>query len=213
MVRIAAGDAFILFCDGISLKYLAANEKRPQKHQLLIDFEDGTALCASVQMYGGLWCFEEGKFDNPYYKTAAEKPSPLSEEFNLGYFMDVLNGPDAGSLSAKALLATGQRIPGLGNGVLQDILFEAGVHPKKKLMNFTDEDRESLYEAIRTVLRHMAEQGGRDTEKDLFGDPGGYTTKLSKNTAGKPCPVCGNIIKKEAYLGGSIYICEMCQKL
>jgi formamidopyrimidine-DNA glycosylase len=127
--------------------------------------------------------------------------------------MDILNGPDTGSLSAKALLATGQRIPGLGNGVLQDILFEAGVHPKKKLMNFTDEDRESLYEAIRTVLRHMAEQGGRDTEKDLFGNPGGYTTKLSKNTAGKPCPVCGSIIKKEAYLGGSIYICEMCQKL
>lgn len=41
----------------------------------------------------------------------------------------------------------------------------------------------------------------------------GYKTKLSKNTVDKPCPVCGNIIKKEAYMGGSIYFCPTCQKL
>lgn|GEM_PF-2077218 len=30
----------------------------------------------------------------------------------------------------KAFLATEQRIPGLGNGVLQDILWTARIHPK-----------------------------------------------------------------------------------
>ena len=35
--------------------------------------------------------------------------------------------------SAKALLATDQMIPGLGNGVLQDILYLARVHPKTKI--------------------------------------------------------------------------------
>jgi formamidopyrimidine-DNA glycosylase len=213
MVRIKAEDTVILFCDGVSLKYLAAGEKRPQKHQLLIEFGDGTALCASVQMYGGIWCFKEGTFDNTYYKTAEEKPSPLTEEFDSSYFESILDDPEAIKLSAKALLATGQRVPGLGNGVLQDVLFEAKVHPKKKLMNFSSADKKALYAAVKTVLRQMADRGGRDTEKDLFGNPGGYITKLSKNTAGKPCPVCGNVIKKEAYLGGSVYICESCQKL
>ena len=59
----------------------------------------------------------------------------------------------------------------------------------------------------------MAAEGGRDTEKDLYGENGGYHTILSKNTVGKPCPVCGSFIKKESYLGGSIYICESCQRL
>jgi hypothetical protein len=34
-------------------------------------------------------------------------------------------GQEVKKLSLKALLATEQRIPGLGNGVLQDILFKA----------------------------------------------------------------------------------------
>jgi formamidopyrimidine-DNA glycosylase len=59
----------------------------------------------------------------------------------------------------------------------------------------------------------MIEQGGRDIEKDLFGNPGSYITKLSKNTANKPCKICGTTIIKEAYMGGSIYYCPKCQKL
>jgi len=35
---------------------------------------------------------------------------------------------------------------------------------------------------------------------------------LGRNTADKPCAVCGAIIKKEAYMGGSNYYCEGCQK-
>jgi formamidopyrimidine-DNA glycosylase len=69
-----------------------------------------------------------------------------------------------------------------------------------------------MYRAVKSVLQEMTEQGGRDTERDLFGNPGSYKTILSKNTAGKPCPACGTIIRKEPYLGGSIYFCETCQK-
>jgi formamidopyrimidine-DNA glycosylase len=57
------------------------------------------------------------------------------------------------------------------------------------------------------------EKGGRDTELDLFGRPGGYRTVLSKNAAGMPCPKCGTLIRKESYMGGSIYLCENCQEL
>jgi formamidopyrimidine-DNA glycosylase len=59
----------------------------------------------------------------------------------------------------------------------------------------------------------MTESGGRDTEKDLYGNPGGYPTILSKNTFGNPCKKCGSKIVKEAYLGGSVYFCSGCQAL
>jgi formamidopyrimidine-DNA glycosylase len=58
----------------------------------------------------------------------------------------------------------------------------------------------------------MTEQGGRDTERDLFGCFGGYKTILSKNTVDTPCLVCGTVIKKEPFMGGSIYYCPGCQK-
>jgi len=53
--------------------------------------------------------------------------------------------------------------------------------------------------------------GGRDTESDLFGHWGGYKTKLSKANKAMVCPVCGGAVRKENYMGGSIYYCENCQ--
>jgi len=111
------------------------------------------------------------------------------------------------------LLATEQRIPGLGNGVLQDILFNVKMHPKKKVNMLSDKDKENLFKSIRATLSAMVSQGGRHTELDLFGHTGGYKTILSKNNVNKPCPVCRTIIKKEAYMGGSVYFCENCQTL
>ncbi len=115
-------------------------------------------------------------------------------------------------LSLKAFLATEQRIPGLGNGVLQDILFNAKMHPKKKVSTLSKKDKEGLLDSLKLTLSRMVTHGGRDTEADLYGRQGGYKTILSRNTVGKPCPICGTIIQKEAYMGGSIYFCSTCQK-
>ena len=212
-VEITVEDVVLLFGDGVNLRYHGNEEKRPQKHQLLVEFDDFTAISASVQMYGGLWCFNIGGFDNSYYLHAKESISPISEEFTREYFNAILSATGAEKSSAKALLAAEQRIPGLGNGTLQDILFNAKIHPKKKLSSFTEDDKELIYNSIKSTLKEMTQQGGRDTEKDLFGNPGGYITKLSKNTANKPCKICGTPIIKEAYMGGSIYYCPQCQKI
>jgi formamidopyrimidine-DNA glycosylase len=212
-VEIKAEDSYILLNDGVSIKYCCTNEKRPQKHQLLVEFDDFSAISCTVQMYGGLLCFRDGDLDNIYYKMAKEKPMILSDEFSRDYFTEMFSSPEVQKLSAKAFLATEQRIPGLGNGVLQDILYNAKIHPKKKVNTFSDAEKSDIYNSIKATISEMIIQGGRDTEKDIFGCFGGYETRLSKNTAGKSCGLCGSIIKKESYLGGSIYYCEGCQKL
>ncbi len=212
-VEIQAEAAVILVGDGVGLRFHDRNDKRPLKHQLLIEFTDGSALSATVQMYGGLWCFSGGEWDNPYYKAAREKPSPLSEEFNCEYLEALLTAPEVQKLSAKAFLATEQRIPGLGNGVLQDILYNAQIHPKKKVNAFSVTERDMLFKSLKQTLAEITVYSGRDTEKDLFGRPGGYITRASKNTAGQSCPSCGKTIRKESYMGGSIYYCEGCQPI
>jgi formamidopyrimidine-DNA glycosylase len=213
LVEIQADDAVLLFGDGTVLRFHSKGEMRPLKHQLLIEFDDATAISASVQMYGGVWCFKQGEYENRYYDVARSRPSPISDEFDRAYFNNLITPSDVQKLSAKAFLATDQRIPGLGNGVLQDILFNARIHPKRKVETLTDIEREALFNSMKSTLKEMTVQGGRDVEKDLFGRPGGYRTKLSQNTMGKPCPVCGGAIVKQAYMGGSIYFCDGCQKM
>jgi formamidopyrimidine-DNA glycosylase len=179
---------------------------------LCLEFEDGSSFTGTIQMYGGLYVYPSGTaVTNKYYLVARERPSPLSAGFDQGYF-EKLFDDNSVKLSLKAFLATGQRIPGLGNGVLQDILFHSGMHPKKKVSSISVKDKKDLLASIKTILKEMVARGGRDTERDLFGNLGGYVTILSKNTAGKPCPVCGKPIVKEAYLGGSIYYCKVCQR-
>jgi formamidopyrimidine-DNA glycosylase len=213
LVEITAGDADILLGEGTAVRFHAPSEPRPPKHQLLVEFDDHSAISAAVQMYGGMGAFLEGELDNPYYRVAKEKPSPFSPAFDQSYFDRIISAPEVQKLGLKALLATEQRIPGLGNGVLQDILFRARMHPKKKVGTLSEKDRKVLFDSVKRTLAAMAAKGGRDTELDLYGRPGAYKTILSKKTVNKPCPVCGTIIKKEAYLGGSVYNCEKCQRL
>ncbi|MCL2342626.1 MAG: endonuclease VIII [Firmicutes bacterium] len=202
----------VSFGDGVNVRYFAPGEKRPAKHQLLLELGDESAVCCTVQMYGGLWAFSDGRNDDFYYNAAREKPSPLTDAFDAAYFAALLTD-ETRRLSAKAFLATEQRIPGLGNGVLQDILWRAKIHPKRKMSALSGAEFETLYHAVKDTLAEMAQKGGRDTEKDLFGKPGGYNTIMSRKNDGMPCPACGGVIKRMAYMGGNVYVCEGCQTL
>ncbi len=211
-VEIEIEDCILLLGDGAGIKYYRSGEELAKKHQLLIEFTDFSSLTVTISMYGGIWAFKNGENENPYYLVAKKNPNPMTDEFDLPYFNSISLDRTLAKLSAKAFLATEQRIPGLGNGVLQDILFHAGIHPKRKMATLEDEDRVILFESIKSTLFEMFQKGGRDTERDFFGCNGGYQTICSKNTVNTPCKVCGTTIKKEAYMGGSVYYCEGCQK-
>ncbi len=212
-LEIKIQDVILNFHDGVNLRFYNKFEKKPIKHQLYLSFDDGSALAATVAMYGGIWCCRPDEIENDiYYKAAKESISPLSDEFNYEYFKTLFNEKSL-KMSAKAFLTTEQRIPGLGNGVLQDILLNAKIHPKKKINTLTEEQRQDIFNSIKNTLSEIIDNGGRDTERTLFGDFGGYITKLSKNTIFSPCPNCGGHIKKENFMGGSIYYCESCQKI
>jgi formamidopyrimidine-DNA glycosylase len=210
-IEFEAGDMVVSV--SAPIRYHRQGDKRPKKHQLLIEFEDGTAISASAQMWGGFFCFPVGGIGGfPDYQIARSRPSPLTDAFNRAYF-DTLFDENTPKLSAKAFLATEQCIPGLGNGVLQDILWTARIHPKHKMGALSEQAVGAMFVAVKQVLAEMTAQGGRDTERDLFGNYGGYATILSKNTVDEPCPACGTLIRKETYLGGSIYYCAGCQRL
>ncbi len=213
LVEIEAEAAAVLLGEGTATRFHGPDEPRPARHQLLVEFVDRSALSVAVQMYGGMGVCPAGELDNPYSRVAKARPSPFSLAFDAAYFARIVSDDAAQKLSLKGVLATGQRIPGLGNGVLQDILFNAGWHPRKKVGGMSAKDRTRLFKCITTTLAAMADRGGRNTEFDLFGSRGGYATILSRDAVNKPCPTCGAPIRKESYLSGSIYSCPRCQSV
>jgi formamidopyrimidine-DNA glycosylase len=212
-VEVDVEDARLAFAEGVVLRVLDPGAARPTKHQLLVEFDDGTGLAASIQMYGGLWAFAPGSFGNAIADAARAKPSPLSDGFDRVHLERLVAEPGARERSVKALLATEQRVPGFGNGVLQDVLWVAGIHPRRRVSSLADEDLERLHRSIRETLSAMVRGGGRDTERDLFGRDGGYATRASRRTLGRPCPRCGAPIQRQAFLGGAVYTCPTCQPL
>ena len=102
-------------------------------------------------------------------------------------------------------------VAGVGNGYLQDILFRAKIHPKRRVVDISEPERRALYDATRETLGQAAELGGRDTERDLYNKRGKYVRILDSRTKGNPCPECGTPIEKTQYLGGAAYFCPSCQ--
>ena len=204
-------DTHITIGDGTNIRYFNPHENQPDKHQLLLVLDDGSFLVFTVAMYGAIYAYR-GTFDNKYYVGSSESLSPLDDRFDKAFFENIFCSVKK-DISIKALLATGQRIPGFGNGVLQDILFNSGINPKRKISTISDFEKEDLFHDFKCNLLNMTDKGGRDTEKDLFSNAGGYKTILSKNTYKNPCPNCGGTITKEAYLGGSVYYCQTCQPM
>jgi len=212
MVEIGLSGSTLLFSDGVRLRLHPDAGPIPKKHQLLLGFDDGTALSASLVMYGGLFCWEQGdEFENMYYDVAREKPSPLTDAFDEAYFKELMLPEEVRKLSLKAALATEQRIPGLGNGCLQDILWHARLNPRQKLKTLSVSEQGALFTSLKEILAEMTRLGGRSTEQDLFGTPGGYQVVMCAENKGKPCPRCGREILKESYMGGSVYTCPQCQ--
>jgi formamidopyrimidine-DNA glycosylase len=212
LIEIIAEDTKIVFGDGANIRYLSKDEEIPEKNQLLIKFDDLSSLTCSTQMYAQIHVAIATEYDYMYYDVAKEKPSPLSDDFNREYFESLI-GEVSPNASVKSFLATKQRIPGLGNGTLQDILFNAKIHPKTKIKKLTLDDKDRLFESVKKTLKTMRENKGRNTEKTLFGEFGEYETILSSKTFKNPCQICGDKILKESYLGGTIYYCPICQPL
>ena len=178
MVEITIEDKVLVLTDGVNLRYLTPGTKLPAKHQLLIAFEDESCLIASVRMYGGLMCYDKNAATgmlSEYYRTAKSKPQVMSDAFSKEYFLGLINDESAQKKSAKAFLATEQTVPGLGNGVLQDILYHAHIHPKKKIAALTDKEKENLFYQVKETMNDIYRQGGRNTESDLLGENGKYT--------------------------------------
>jgi formamidopyrimidine-DNA glycosylase len=213
MIRLEPGWVLCLAELGGRVLYHPAGAKLPDRHQILLRFEDGGAITVTIQMWGALQLYTAAELAQKPHLTRQEKIPPLSDDFTFDYFQALLADPiERERKSAKYFMISKPGLLGVGNGCLHDILFRAKIHPKHLIKDFTPAQAHALYDATRETLRLMVEGGGRDIEKDLYGNPGKYACILHAKSAGEACPVCATPIEKTAYLGGAAYFCPRCQE-
>ena len=196
------GERILLHRDGTTV---------PKKYHLYLGFDDGSCLTVSVQGWGAAMLLRPDELEQvPWLKPKG--PSPLSDDFTLDYFLGLFDTiPPDDKRAAKYFLISEPGVWGVGNGYTQDILFRARIHPRRRVVDTSVEERRALYEAGRQTLAQATELGGRTDERDLYGNPGGYQRILDSTAAGNPCPVCGTTIEKIQFLGGASYFCPRCQ--
>jgi len=200
---------------GGKILYHAPGEAVPAKCHLLWEFSDGSHLTYALQMWGAVKLLDAAEFnERPHAETGLP---PLHPDFTFERFNTMLDEyPEKTSKGIKGfLVATGyvmsNHVSGLGNAIVQDILFHARLSPRRKTPDITPEERQRLYDAIQSTIAKAIEQGGRYDEYDLYGNPGGYVRLMDSKTVDKPCPNCGIEIQKISYLGGACYLCPNCQ--
>ncbi|HEX7608589.1 MAG TPA: DNA-formamidopyrimidine glycosylase family protein [Candidatus Cryosericum sp.] len=184
-------------------------EPLPKNRQSAVLFEDGSAFSQHFWWFGYVHAVKTVELAS-HAMTGSLGLDPLDDaEFTPGAFERMLEQRKRSAI--KTVLMDQKNIAGIGNVYIQDILFAAGLHPLRKTTDVTASERRALYAAIRSQLGHALELGGLAFEKDLYGQPGRFTEFLVGYREGKPCPVCGTVVRKIRTSGTSSFICPICQ--
>jgi formamidopyrimidine-DNA glycosylase len=205
--------SLILGGGGERIIYHRSEATLPKKYQLFLRFTDNTYLTVSVQGWGSVFLLLKSELPaHPFVNL--KNPSPLSDAFTMRFFQErfVELQPDD-SRSVKFFMISKPGVLGVGNGCLQDILWRAKIHPRRRAVSLSTGEQERLYTSIRQALADMVAGGGRDGDYDLYNKPGGYRRVMHSKAVGQPCPNCRTPIEKAAYLGGAIYFCPSCQPI
>jgi formamidopyrimidine-DNA glycosylase len=176
----------------------------PAKYQLLVRFEDGAALTATVGLWGFFGVGDVVPVDRS--KTI----DPLGREFTVARLERLFAEYPKPKHPIKAFLINRPRLRGFGNGYMQEMLFRAGILPTRCVSSLDREERRRLHRAIREVLAEATRQGGSADSCDIYARPGGYVKALGARV--KSCTVCRTPIARKSFLGGATYYCPRCQK-
>jgi formamidopyrimidine-DNA glycosylase len=208
---LGSGHVLVLGGGGERILYHRDETTLPKKHQLLLRFEDDTYLTVSVQGWGSVELHTADTLaEHPY--MSKHDAAPLDSSFALEQFADGFRKLESDDkTSVKYYLISEPGVLGIGNGYLQDILYHARLHPRRKAASLARKEVEGLYTAMQRVLEEAVDLGGRDTERDLYNERGNYVRLMDSRTHGQPCSVCGEPIIKISYLGGACYLCPVCQ--
>ena len=175
-------------------------------------------LCVSLRLADGttLQLADEKKMAKAYLIPAGgEQHVPrytgqgvdiLSPSFSLERFRDLASRH--GRRQVRAFINDQTILSAIGNAYADEILFDAGIHPKTFLGDLSDGALDRLYHSILGVIRRgiqRVEEAHQPVHVKV------RDHMQVRNRKGKPCPRCGTTIRREGVRGYDVFFCPRCQ--
>lgn len=181
-----------------AIQFLEPGEAQPQGTCLWLGFADGRGLAVLTQRKLG-W-LELTDDQEGYLRENGVAPDALT--LSQQAFAERIG---AGRGRLKSALMNQSKIAGIGNVYSDEILFRAGLSPRSKRQDLSQEQLQALYQAMRSVLEEASEILSSGAEL-----PGDWLAQHREE--GAPCPRCGTPLRREKIGGRSAYFCPRCQK-
>lgn len=187
-------------------KYLSHKEITKHDH-IIFHFGNEILKYNDVRKFGTFDYIKEDPFNNPPLNKLGEEPFDAKLE-------DVYQKIHSSSKNIKTLLLDQTIMSGIGNIYANEILFYSKISPFRKGSELTKKEIKEIIKQSIIVLDEAIKLGGTTIKSFSVEGKVGYFTQnlLVHDQAGKPCKVCGEIIKKEKLQGRMVYYCEKCQK-
>ncbi len=115
----------------------------------------------------------------------------------------------------KSLLMDQRFLAGIGNIYANEMLFEAGIRPRRMASRLSRLELERLEGAMHAVLYKAVELGGSSISdfRDARGQPGYFQIHHAVyDREGAPCPRCAAPIRRVVLSGRSTFYCPNCQR-
>ena len=185
------------------------------KHDhVVIDFVDGTRLVYTDPRRFGIMDLIHG--DNEHKLLSHLGPEPLGTGWSGKLLHKALRGRN---VSIKSALLDQKIVVGIGNIYASEILFRAGVSPKRLAKNVSEKAANRIYDETQIVLMTAIEAGGSTLKdgqfKQIDGNLGYFPHEFAVyDREDEICTYveCSNIIKRMVQSGRSTFYCSRCQR-
>ena len=136
-------------------------------------------------------------------------PDPLADEFTIDVLEQILR--DAGRAQIKGVLRSQATIAGIGNAYSDELLHAARMSPFRPASSVAEspEELQTLYAAIRDVLREAVERSSGLAASELKGEK--KSNLAVHGRTGEKCPVCGDTVREVSFADSSLQYCPTCQ--
>ncbi|UUX34165.1 DNA-formamidopyrimidine glycosylase [Fundicoccus culcitae] len=163
-----------------------------------------------VRKFGRMELIHSGDIES-YFTSKKLGPEPTSESFKIDLFSQQLATIKK---AIKPALLDQHLVVGLGNIYVDEVLFQAGIHPATPAQSLNDAQIFQLHQAIIDIMNRAIIAGGSSirTYRNAYGTEGEFQNfHQVYGKANQACPVCGTKIQKIQLSQRGTHFCPECQ--
>lgn len=179
--------------------------------RLIFYLDKGKILAFSdLRKFGYVKIFNEDDLNKEFKKYG---PEPFSKDFNSEYLIKAFKNRN---VAIKKVLMDQRIIAGIGNIYADEILWDAEIHPEKKVCYLKESEIENIIKSTKKILQKAIKMRGTSTSdfRDTSGEKGAFGKFLKAyQRTGQKCERDDGVIERIVVGGRGTHYCPVHQIL